>query len=168
MLRMVLKLFKALNSEASPWQLDFAIAFGLVVGLTPLLSLHNVLLVLMVFMLRVNLSAFFLATGFFTGLAYLLDGVSVSVGEAILTNPSMQSFWTSLYQSEFWQLTHFHHTLTLGSLVVALILFAPVAILSKYLIVTYRHRVMAWMGKLKVVQMLKATKFYGLYGALSD
>jgi len=165
---MALKLFKALNSEASPWQLAFAIAFGLVVGLTPLMSLHNVLLVLLVFMLRVNLSAFFLATGFFTGLAYLLDGVSLSVGEAILTNPSLQSFWTSLYQSEFWQLTHFNHTLTMGSLVIALILFVPVALLSKYLIVTYRHRLMVWVGKLKVVQMLKASKFYGLYGAFSD
>jgi len=165
---MALKLFKALNSEASPWQLAFGIAFGLVVGLTPLMSLHNIVLVLLVFLLRVNLSAFFLATGFFTGLAYLLDGVSISVGEAILTNPSLQDFWTGLYQSEFWQLTHFNHTLTMGSLVISLILFLPIAVLSKHLIIIYRQRVMASVGKLKIVQMLKGSNLYGLYSSVSD
>jgi len=164
---MTLKLFKALNSEASPWQLALGIAFGLIVGLTPLMSLHNIVFVLLVFMLRINLSAFFLSTGFFTGVAYLLDGVSVAVGEAILTHPGLQSFWTALYQSEFWQLAHFNHTLTMGSLLISLVLFAPTALLSKYLIVTYRHSFMSWVSKLKIVQMLKGSTFYSLYSTFS-
>lgn len=45
MIRLLLKLIKALNSEASPWQLAFAIACGLVVGFTPLYSVHNLLIV---------------------------------------------------------------------------------------------------------------------------
>lgn len=167
MIRLLLKLIKALNSDASPWQLALAIAMGLLVGLTPLYSVHNLLLVLLVFMFRINLTAFFLATGFFTGLAYVLDTWSIQLGEYVLTHPGLQAFWTYLYQSEFWQLTHFNHTLTLGSLIIALMLWLPTLLLSKYLIVTYRVQCMTWVNQLKVVEMLKSTKLYQMYDAFS-
>jgi len=168
MITMMLKLFKALNSNASPWQLAFAIAFGLIVGLSPFYSLHNLLVLLVVCVVRVNLSAFFLSVGFFTGFSYLIDVQAIKLGESLLTNPDYQAFWTSLYQSDLWRLSHFNHTLTLGSLIIALLLFIPTAVLSKYLIVTYRHRFMAWISRFKLIEALKANKFYSMYKTFAD
>ncbi len=168
MLNMLMKLIKALNSHASPWQLAFAIAFGLIVGLSPLYSLHNLLILLLVFFFRVNISTFFLSVMFFTGIAYLIDTTAIKLGEYLLSNPDYTPLWTELYQSSLWQLSHFNHTLTLGSLLIALALFLPVLLLSKQLIELYRHRFMAWFGRLKVVEMLKANKLYMLYATFSD
>ncbi|MDQ7005537.1 MAG: TIGR03546 family protein [Ghiorsea sp.] len=168
MIDMLLKLFKALNSNASPWQLAFAIAFGMIVGLSPFYSFHNLLILLIICLVRVNMSAFFLAVMFFTGLAYMIDTQAIKLGESLLTNPDYFTFWTELYQSDFWRLTHYNHTLTLGSLVISLILFIPIAVGSKILIVTYRHRFMAWVNQLKVIEMLKASRLFAIYKSFSD
>ena len=168
MIKMALKLLKALNSNASPWQLAFAIAFGLIVGLSPFYSLHNLLILLIVCLVRVNMSAFFLSIMFFTGIAYMIDVQAINLGESLLTNPEYYTMWTDLYQSDIWRLSHFNHTLTLGSLVIALILFIPITILSKFLITTYRHRFMAWVGRLKMVEMLRANKLYAMYKTFAD
>ncbi len=167
MLGMLANLLKILNSDTAPGQLSLGFAFALVVGLTPMLSLHNLLVLFLVMVIRVNLSAFFLATGFFTLMAYLIDPLAIQVGEAVLTEPSLQVFWTDLYQSEFWQATRFNHTLLMGSLVIALAAFIPVLLISRFIIVNYRNRLMAWVEKLKITKMIKASKFYKVYEKLA-
>lgn len=168
MLGMLAKLLKALNSESAPGQIALAFALALIIGLTPLTSLHNLLVLFLAFVIRINLSAFFLGIAFFSGLAYLIDPLSVSIGESLLTNPDLQESLTALYQSDFWRATKFNHTLTLGGLLVSLALFIPVLVLSRLLIIGYREKFMAWVEKLKVTKLLKASKFYKLYTAMAD
>ncbi len=163
MLGLLAKFFKVLNSDAAPWQIALGFAFALFVGLTPFLSLHNILVLLLVFILRVNLSAFFLASAIFSVVAYALDPVSISVGQSLLSSPSLQSMWTELYQSDFWRAVKFNHTLLMGSLALALVLFIPVMLLSNVIIGIYRERFMAWFEKLKITKLIKASKFYKLY-----
>lgn len=168
MIAMLAKLLKALNSDSAPGQVALAFALAVITGLTPLFSLHNILILLIACILRINFGAFILGTLFFSGLAYLIDPVAVSMGESILTNASYQVFWTDLYQSDFWRATRFNNTLVLGSLVVALIAFIPVLLLSRWLILAYRHKLMAWVDKLKIIKLLKASKFYKVYQALAE
>ena len=66
MLRAIAKLLKALNSESNPVQISLAFCFALIAGFTPLLSLHNLLVLFLVLILRVNLSAFILGLGVFS------------------------------------------------------------------------------------------------------
>ena len=167
MLRLLAKLLKVLNSEANPSQISLGLAAGLILGLTPLWSLHNGLLLLLVFLLRVNLSAFFVAFLMFSGFAYLLDPWMERLGESLLTAASLQGLWTSLYQSDFWRLTHFNNTLTLGSLVYALVLAVPLFFLGRLLVVKYRAHILAWVEKFKLVKLMKASRFYRIYESLS-
>jgi uncharacterized protein (TIGR03546 family) len=88
-------------------------------------------------------------------------------GEALLTLPSLKGMWTSMYNSDFWRLAHFNNTLTLGSLVVSLALAVPLFFVSKVLIVQYRAHILAWVQKSRIMQLLKASKFYRLYNSLS-
>ncbi len=168
MIAMLAKLLKALNSDSAPGQVALAFALAVITGLTPLFSLHNILILLIACILRINFGAFILGTLFFSGLAYLIDPAAVSIGESILTNTSYQAFWTDLYQSDFWRATRFNNTLVLGSLVVALIAFIPVLLLSRWLILAYRHKLMVWVDKLKITKLLKASKFYKVYQALAE
>ncbi len=46
MLALLMKILKALNSEQSPGQLAAAVSFAAIIGLTPLLSLHNFFILL--------------------------------------------------------------------------------------------------------------------------
>ena len=166
MLSLIAKFLKVLNSDASPGQVALGFAFALFVGLTPFFSLHNLIILFLVCVIRVNLSAFFLASAVFTLVAYLLDPVSISIGESLLNNPELVQTWTSLYQSDVWRAFKFNHTLLLGSVVLSLILFLPVLIVGRIIISLYRDRLMAWFEKLKISKLVKASKFYKVYEKL--
>ena len=168
MIAMLANLLKALNSDSAPGQIALAFALALIIGLTPLFSLHNLVIIFIACIVRVNFGAFLLATAFFSGLAYLLDPAAIALGESLLTNSDYQELWTGLYQSEFLRATGFNNTLVMGSLVIALIAFIPVLFISRWLISAYRERLMAWVDKLKIVKILKASKFYKVYQAIAE
>lgn len=159
----IAKLLAALNSESSPRQLALAIALGMIVGLTPTLSLHNAVVLLIVFVIRVNLSAFFVSAAVFGGLGLAFGGVFALIGADLLLNPEMEQIWTGFYQLTIFKLAHLHHTLTLGSLVFSLGLFIPLYFVSHWLIVSYRQHFMAFINKFKVVQALKSSRLYQAY-----
>lgn len=163
MLSILAKLLKALNSEASPAQIALALSMALVVALTPLFSWHNLLILLLALIIRVNLSAFFVGTAVFGILAIAVDPLSAMVGERLLTEPGLQAFWTDLYQHEFWRISGFNHTLVLGGLVLSLAAFVPVFFIAKVLVIKYRERLLVWVEKLWITKLIKGSKFYNLY-----
>lgn len=168
MTAMLAKLLKALNSDSAPGQIALAFALGAITGLTPVFSLHNVLILFIACIVRINFGAFLLATLFFSGVAYVIDPAAIALGESILTQSATQDFLTGLYQSDFWRATKFNNTLVIGSLMIALVVFMPLFFISRWLISAYRDRLMVWVDKLKVVKLLKASKFYKVYQALAD
>lgn len=167
MLRTVAKLLRVLNSETEPGQISLGFSFALVAGLTPLWSLHNLVVLLLVLVLRVNLSAFLLGLLFFSGLAYLLDPLFHRLGLALLTAGSLQDLWTSLYNSTVWRLERFNNSIVMGSLIFSLAAFVPFLLLSNMLIRRYRAHVLAWVQKTRVMQMFKASKLYHAYQSIS-
>lgn len=163
MLGMLARLLKALNSESGPWAIAWAFVLGMIMGITPLFSVHNLLILFLAMSLRVNFSGFLLAWIFFSGVAYLFDPVADWLGAALLQADALQGLWVSLYYNPVARLAQFNHTITLGSLVFALA-FAPLWLfISYHLVINYRKRVQAWFAKLKVVQALKGSKFWSIY-----
>lgn len=164
----LVKLLKALNSDASPWQLACGFTLGMIMGLTPLFGLHSLILLFVVLFFRVNLSAFILAWGLFAIVALPLDYLMATLGELLLTQESLIPIWTKMYSTTFGQLTQFYHTLTLGSLLFALIFSPFLLIASKYFIIKYREKFMLWINKIKLVQFIKGTHFYRIYQAIGE
>ena len=161
------KLIKALNSESNPTQISLAFSLGMVVGFTPLMSMHNLLFLFLACILRINFSGFILAVTVFAGMAYALDPLFIQIGESLLAKESLHSFWTSLYQSDAWRISHFNNTLTLGSLVVSLVLFVPGVFVFRVLIVKYREHILSWIKKLKLVQVFQGNRLYKAYQKVS-
>lgn len=167
MLTLIARLFKALNSDSAPGQVAFAFALAMIVGFTPFMSYINLIVLLVALLLKINLSAFILGAAVFSMLGYLLDPMSIALGEALLLNPELNSLWTSLYQNDFLRLLEFNNSLTLGGFLIALAALVPVTWLARMLVIQYRGKVLAWVEKLKIVQMLKASKFYYIYNSLA-
>jgi uncharacterized protein (TIGR03546 family) len=168
MLRPVAKFLAVLNSETDPGQISLGFCFAMVAGLTPLTSLHNLLVLLLVLVLRVNLSAFLLGLAFFSGLAYLLDPLFHRIGLFVLTIGWLEGLWTALYNSTLWRLERFNNSVVMGSLLVSLVLFMPLYRLSNEMILKYRERVLGYVRRTRLMQALTATRFYQYYQSLSE
>jgi uncharacterized protein (TIGR03546 family) len=164
----IAKIVKVLNSETEPSQIALALCFAMIVGLTPLFSLHNLLILLLVLVLRVNLSTFILGWIFFSGVAYLLDPLFHRIGLALLGAGSLENVWTAFYNTTLLRLAHFNNTIVMGSLVVALILFGPLYVTADRLIRKYREHFLSWFRKTKLMNALQATRIYDAYQRLSD
>jgi uncharacterized protein (TIGR03546 family) len=168
MLKIILKFFKVLNSENDPHQISLAFCFAMVAGFTPIFSLHNIIVLLLVLILRINLSGFILGLLVFSGIAYLLDPVFHVLGLFILKAGPLEGLWTTLYGSTIWRLENYNNSITMGSLVVSILLFFPTYIIFNKMITNYRDKVKAFIEKLKIVQALKASKIYSIYQTLSS
>ena len=162
------KLLKALNSDRAPGQISSAFVFAMIMGFTPTLSIHNLVLLLLVLVLRVHLASFIVAFGLFSAVAYLLDPVFNEIGAYLLTRVEWQNFWTELYQSTAWRLTRFNNTTLLGSLAFSLTMALPLFFLSNGLIKKYRQQFLAWINKSKLMQIIRANKFYQLIAKANE
>lgn len=168
MLDPIIKLLKALNSETEPAQISLALVLGMIAGFTPFWSLHNLLVLLLVMILRVNVSAFVAGLGLFSLLAYALDPMFHKLGHYVLTLDSLKATWTSMYNSTLWRVENFSNTIVMGSLLFSLLLFIPGHYIFKWLIVKYRDTVVAFLSKSKAIQFLKASKIYSVYSKVAD
>ena len=167
MLQTVAKFLKILNSDAEPGQISLGFAFAMIAGFTPLMSLHNLFVLLLVLFLRVNLSSFLLGLALFSALAFALDPLFHQIGLAILTLPALNGLWTALYNSTLWRLERFNNSIVMGSLVVSLALFVPMVAIGNLLIRKYREHVLQWVMRTKIMQAFKASKLFGYYQTVS-
>ncbi len=167
MVSSILKLLKVLNSEAEPGQISLAVCFGMIAGFLPFFSVANLVILLIVFLVRVNLAAFFLATVFFSGVAYVLDPVFHRIGLVVLTASPLRGLWTAMFNSTFWRLQKFNNSVVMGSVLFSLAAFVPAVVLSNFLIRKYREKVLTWIKKTKIVQTLTASRWYEMYRSLS-
>lgn len=168
MITLIAKLLKMLNAETAPSQISLGVCFAMIMGLTPLGSLHNLLVLLLVLILRVNLSAFILSWGLFSGIAYLLDPVFHVLGYKILTLSALNGLWTSLYNIPIFRLAGFNNSIRMGSLVVAAVLFIPLLLALNLLIRQYQERILAWVKKTKLAEILNSSRLVSVYRTLTE
>lgn len=162
-LKYVAKLLKALSSEASPNQLAGGFILGMIIGLTPVLSVHNLVILVLIIILKVNIGMAILAFLIFSGIAYLADPLFHSFGIWILENDGLQDTWTSMYNNELWAITKFYNTVVIGSFISALVLCVPMFPLTKVGVVQYRKHIHEKVMKTKFAKALKGTKLYSVY-----
>lgn len=160
-MQFILKLFKALNSAQSPWQVTLAITLGMVAGLTPMSGIQTVVILFLAFVLNIHLGLFFVASALFAGVAYLFDPWFEQIGYALLVNEGLQGLWTAWYNNGVMRLSHFNNTLVLGSTAVALISAVPLYFLLGWIISHYRDSLGRFLEKyprLGLFGILKAGK----------
>lgn len=163
MLTLIAKILKVLNSEDSPWQIGWAVGFGVLAGLLPF-GLLTIVILLIVCFFTINLSTFLLVWGICGGLMLIFGDALEAFTWQHAQSPT---FLELLASTESLQLLHLHHTLVLGALLLGLFLLLPLGWISSFLVTQYRLRVMSKMRKWKVVQVLKASKLVQIYEKLN-
>ncbi|HYH02746.1 MAG TPA: TIGR03546 family protein [Bacillota bacterium] len=158
------KLIKILHSGEDPRQVAAGFALGAIIGLTPILTLHNLAIFILILLLNVSISAAFFGILVFSAFAYLLDTQFHVLGSYILTQiPALQPFWTQLYNMPIAPLTRFYNTVVMGSFVSALIALIPIYFATKHFILLYRTHLAQRVNNLKIVQIIKGSNLVQFY-----
>ena len=162
-LKLLQSLFQTLHSEGTPGQVAAGIMLGAGIGLTPLLSAHNLVLFAAIVLLNVSFAGGMLGMALFTLLGFLLDPLFDRVGLALLQAPALRGLWTDWYNIPLLPYTNFNNSVTLGSFVVWLALTVPLYLIGKRAIAHYRGSYGARVLNSKFMKALKASKAYNIY-----
>ncbi len=155
MFNFVRKLFKALNSSGKSWQLSGAIVLAMFAGFLPSTSLILLDILFIALILNVNFGLFLLFSAIFSGIGYIFDPVFESIGYAVLTNDTLNGFFTSLYNSAFFRWSSFNYTLVTGSLIVSVVLAIPMLIVLNRVITLYREQMGNKLNEWKATRWMK-------------
>lgn len=163
LLKLLQSLVKALHSEGTPGQLAAGLALGSILGLTPLVSLHNAVVFALIVMLNVSFAGALLGWAVFIPIGFLLDPLFDRIGHTLLFTPSLTPLFTTLYNMPVVPLTNFNNTVTLGSLVVSLVLFVPFFYLFRWGVARYRATIGERVRQSKWYRAVTASKLYNVY-----
>jgi uncharacterized protein (TIGR03546 family) len=166
-LKILANFISALNAKATPRGIAGGFALGAIIGLTPTGSLHNIAVLLLIFILPLNKSASLVSAILFGLFAYALDPLFDRIGYFLLTLPALKPMWTALYNTPVVPWTRFNNTVVLGSLVGALAVLPLLFWGAAWGVAKYRERVVAVVAKWKIAKIVKASKLFMLYEKLS-
>ncbi len=160
-IRQVVAIFR---DNQDPDEIGAGFALGSIIGLNPTNTLHNYVILLLLFLLKVNKGAALIGMTIFAVIGYLTDPYAHKIGYQLLVEmPSLNPFWTKMYNTPIIPFTRFNNTVVLGSLVIALVLFIPVWLIGKKLIILYRKNLQGKVNKWKVIKILQQAKWYEKY-----
>lgn len=162
-LKFLQSLFKALNSDGTPGQVAMGMALGAAFGLTPILSLHNLVVLAVAMLTTVSFPGVMLGWAIAVPVGFMLDPVFERVGMAILTNDAFAPFFLWVVNTPIVALSRLNNTIVLGSLVAWLILLVPLYLLFRFLVTRYRADVYARLEKTRFLQAIKASKLWSVY-----
>jgi uncharacterized protein (TIGR03546 family) len=164
LIKLLQSLVKALHSEGTPGQLAAGIALGSILGLTPLVSVHNAVVFGLIVILNVSFPGAMLGWAMFVPVGFLLDPVFDAIGRILLLDtPALTPLWTTLYNTPVVPLTNFNNTVTLGSLVASLVLFLPLFFASRWAVTRYRATIGERVRQSKWYRAITASKLYNVY-----
>ena len=162
--KLVQSLVKALNSEGTPGQVAAGMAMGACLGLTPLISLHNLLIVGVVLFFRVSVPGATLGWLIFTPVGFALDPVFDSLGATLLADTSaLHDLWVFLYNAPILALGNPTNTIVVGSLVFWMGSVVPVFFLARWSVGRYRATIYERYKDAKFFKALRASKAYSVY-----
>lgn len=162
-LKQIFAFIRLLNSDTGNISLAMGMTCGFILGMTPVLSLHSLVIFLILFLFRIQIGAAFLMAFFFKFTAFLLDPAFHFVGSKVLEMQSLQGLFTQLYNMPLIPYTRFNNSVVMGSAVITFSLAPLVFILGQYLITKYREEVVARFKDTKFWKAVQATKFYQWY-----
>jgi len=162
-IKLIQSLFGALHSEGTPGQLAAGIVLGSFLGLTPLINVHNAVILAALILLNVSFAGGMLGWALFVPIGFLLDPLFDWIGHRLLLAESLRGFWTSAYNTPIVPLTNFNNTVVLGSVVFAVALAVPLFFGTRLGVVRYRATIGERVRQSRFYKGVMASKAYNVY-----
>src|SRR5919106_3708059 len=164
LLKLLQSLIKTLHSDGTPGQVAAGIALGAALGLTPLINVHNLVIVALILVLNVSFGGAVLGWALFAPFGFLLDPVFDRVGrQLLLETPALQPMWTAWFNAPVVPYTNFNNTIVLGSLIVWLALSLPIFFAARYAVSRYRATLGERVRRSLFYNAITASKAYNVY-----
>ena len=163
LLKLIQSIIKTLHSEGTPGQVAAGIAIGSVLGLTPLMNVHNLVIFSLVVLLNVSFGGAMLGWALFVPVGFLLDPLFNAIGLGFLQSPSLRSLWTSLTNTPLLPYTNFNNTIVLGSFVGWLLLTLPIFFAARYGVIRYRATIGERVRQSRFYKAVTASQVYNWY-----
>lgn len=163
LLKLIQSIIKTLHSDGTPGQVAAGIAIGSVLGLTPLMNLHNLVIFSLVVLLNVSFGGAMLGWALFVPVGFLLDPAFHAVGMELLRAPSLRPLWTSWTNTPLIPYTNFNNTVVLGSFVGWMVLAVPIFFAARYGVARYRATVGERVRRSRLYKAVTASQAYNWY-----
>lgn len=164
LLKLLQQLIKTLNSEGTPGQVAAGIALGSVLGLTPLLNLHNLLALAAIMLANVSFPGAMLGWLLFLPVGFGLDPLFDRVGQALLIQAApLESLWTALANLPLIPLSNFNNTIVLGSFASWVLLSIPIFWGARWSVGQYRAKLYPRLSQTRLFQAVKASRVCNIY-----
>ena len=163
-LKLLQSLIRTLHSEGTPTQIALGFALGAALGLTPLMSLHNLVILALLAILNVSFAAGMLGWAMLVPVGFLLDPLFDRIGQRLLLeSPSLQPFWTRLDNTPILALAGLDNTVVLGSVVGWLALTLPLFLLARAGVLAYRATLGERIRRTRIYSAVSASRAYNVY-----
>jgi uncharacterized protein (TIGR03546 family) len=164
LVKLVQSLVKALNSDGTPGQVAAGIAIGSCLGLTPLLNLHNLVIVAVILFFRVSVPGAMLGWLILTPVGFLLDPLFDRIGTSLLVDSgALRDVWSTAYNAPVVALANPTNTIVVGSLVGWAVLALPIFFLARMGVGWYRRTIYERYKDARFFRALRASKVYNVY-----
>lgn len=166
MIWLIRKIILLFGSETSPYQLAAGVAFGLMLGLTPMGNLVWPSLLILTLILRVNLSMTLVFSLFSCVIYYPLYPVIISIGESVLKMEFLKGVFEFFNNTPILAISGFNFRSVIGGLLTGLVLGMVTFPINVKLINLYRSKVLKWLEKFWLIRVLKGSKLYDWYSRI--
>jgi uncharacterized protein (TIGR03546 family) len=164
LLKLLQSLIKTLHSDGTPTQIAAGVSLGAALGLTPIANVHNVLIFVLLAVLNVSFGAGLFAWAAFVPVGFVFDPLFDRIGRALLIEtPSLRLVWTAWDNTPGLALTNFTNTVVLGSVVVWLLLAAPIFVLTRFGVIRYRATIGERVRRSPLYKAITASRAYNVY-----
>jgi uncharacterized protein (TIGR03546 family) len=164
LLKLLQSLVRTLHSEGTPTQIASGVALGAALGLTPLISLHNLIVVAALALLNVSFGAGLLGLTLFAPVGFLLDPLFDRVGSVLLLRlESLRPVWEFADATPVVAWFNLNNTVLLGSIVGWLVLFVPIYVLARLGVIRYRATLGERIAKTRAYRAIRASRAYNVY-----
>lgn len=163
LIKLIQSIIKTLHSDGTPGQVAAGIAIGSVLGLTPLLNLHNLLIFSFVVLLNVSFGGAMLGWALFVPVGFLLDPLFHAAGLQLLGSHSLRPLWTTLTNMPLVPYTNFNNTVVLGSFAGWVVLAVPIFFAARFGVARYRATVGERVRRSRFYKAVTASQAYNLY-----
>jgi uncharacterized protein (TIGR03546 family) len=164
LLKLLQSLVRTLHSDGTPAQIAAGFGLGAALGLTPLISLHNIFVFAALALLNVSFAAGLLGMTLFTPIGFLLDPLFDRVGGALLLHSEpLRPLWEVTDGTPVVAWFNLNNTVVLGSIVGWLVLFLPICILARIGVVHYRATLGKRLAQTPAYKAIRASRAYNIY-----
>ena len=163
LLKLIQSIIKTLHSDGTPGQVAAGIAIGSVLGLTPLLNLHNLFIFSLVVVLKISFGGAMLGWALFVPVGFLFDPAFHALGLQLLEAPSLRPLWTTLTNTPLVPYTNFNNTVVLGSFVGWAVLALPIFFAARFGVTRYRATLGERVRRSRFYRAVTASQAYNWY-----